>query len=126
MRNFLLEVLSWLFWAVGVAFISSFLTPSDNEMKADFYEKMEQIALDAAVADDPLGGYFASEIANTHEGRALIRTGIKVSYEIDIKDWWAVKTIRVKAKGSGDDYECVGWGICGLTIFDDDDLEKML
>lgn len=124
--NFLMEVLSWLFGAFILALVSSFLTPSDNEMKADFYEKMEQVVVASAAADDSLGGYFASGIVNTHEGRALIRAGIKAGYDIEINDWWAVKTISIKAKDSDDEYECVGLGICGFTIFDNDDLEEML
>ena len=126
MMNFLMEVLSWLFGAFILALVSSFLTPSDNEMKADFYEKMEQVVVASAAADDSLGGYFASGIINTHEGRALIRAGIKAEYDIEINDWWALKTISIKAKGSDDEYERVGLGICGFTIFDNDDLEEML
>lgn len=126
MKNFLIEALSWLFGIAVFAVVGSFLTPSDNEMKADFYDEMEQVVVATAKADDSLGGYFASGLVNTQEGRSLIRAGIKAGYDIEIDDWWVVKTISIKDKDSDYEYECVGWGLCGFTFFDHDDLEDML
>ena len=120
------DLLEIVIGVIILAAVSFFFTPSDNSMKVDFYEKMEQTMVEAAQVDNSLGGYFAAGIINTREGREILRAGIKESCEIEIEDWWVVKTINIREKGSDDEFEYAGVGLFGLTIFSDEAIEELL
>lgn len=120
------DLLEIVIGVIILAAVSFFFTPSDNSMKVDFYEKMEQTMVEAAQVDNSLGGYFAAGIINTREGREILRAGIKESCEIEIEDWWVVKTINIREKGSDDEFEYAGVGLFGLTIFSDEAIEDLL
>lgn len=122
MRDIIENAIDVIIFAV-ICFI---FTPSDNSMKVDFYDKMERVIVETMEVDGSLGGYFTAGLTKTKEGRAMIRAGIKASYEIEINDWWVVKTISIRESDSNDDYKRVGWGLFGFTIFSDDELSKFL
>lgn len=108
----------------GIAIISCFCTPSDNSMKVDFYDKMEQIMIEAAEVDNSFAGYFVGGLFGSQDGRTLLRAGIKENYDVEINDWWVVKTLSIRDKDSGEEFEVVGWGLFWLTFFSDDKLEE--
>ncbi len=120
--------MSWedLFGYVVIAVIMICCTPSDSSMKADFYEKAEEIAIEEAKSDISLAGYFTNGIINTTEGRALLQAGIRAGFDVEVDNWWVIKTIRIRERGTSNEYKCVGWGLFGFTIFNDSAISKFM